>query len=111
AGSGGGRARPGASRWATSFPPGGAPSSPACPARHQPASTLDPNGGRVACGTRGGRSVRKAMTRRWAQWATLIVTAAGLGLPVLVARRFLDPLDAFQQTLTVLPAPHALAIW
>ena len=51
------------------------------------------------------------MTRRWAQWATLIVTALGLGLPVLVARRFLDPADAFQQTLTVLPAPYALAIW
>src|SRR5262249_11713234 len=43
--------------------------------------------------------------------ATLIVTALGLGLPVLVARRFLDPADAFQQTLTVLPAPYALAIW
>ena len=51
------------------------------------------------------------MTRRWAQWATLAVTVLGLGLPVLVARRFFDPADPLQQTLTVLPAPYALAIW
>ena len=51
------------------------------------------------------------MTRRWAQWATLVVTALGLGLPLLVARRLFDPADTLQQTVTVLPAPYALAIW
>ena len=51
------------------------------------------------------------MTRRWAQWATLAVTALGLGLPILVARRLFNHPEVLPQTVALVPAPYALAIW
>jgi len=51
------------------------------------------------------------MTRRWAQWATLAVTALGLGLPILVARRLFNHPEVLPQTVAFVPAPYALAIW
>ena len=51
------------------------------------------------------------MTRRWVQWATLAVTVLGLGLPILVARRLFNHPEVLLQTVALVPAPYALAIW
>ncbi|HVP59739.1 MAG TPA: hypothetical protein VMT11_04250 [Myxococcaceae bacterium] len=51
------------------------------------------------------------MKSRWSRWATLLVTFAGIGLPLLFARKALDSNDPATQAVTFLPAPYAYIIW
>lgn len=51
------------------------------------------------------------MTSRWSQWATLLVTFAGIGLPWLFVRKAMDANDPVAQSVTFLPASYALVIW